>query len=478
MLNEPDDALLAELRAIVGEAGIAMAGETHLTERRGLFQGQAATLLRPASSNEVAQIVRRCAAARVGIVPWGGGTGLVGGQVKPDPPIPVLLSLERMRAIREVSPEQNTITVEAGLPVQAVQEEAAAVDRLFPLAYGSQGTASIGGGLAVNSGGLQALRYGVARDLCLGLEVVTAEGEVWNGLSSLRKDNTGYDLRDLYIGAEGTLGIITAAVLRLYPMPRAKAAAFISVTNPKAAVDLLNRLQEASGGAVAVFELMAKRAVDFGLDYQPEMRLPVETPSPWYVLTELWGGEQEVLDAQLLAALEGALEAGEASDAALAASEAQRIAFRGLREALSDSQTQQGGSIKHDVSVPVAKVPEFIARANEAVTAFIPGARPVPFGHLGDGNIHYNVSQPTGADRAAFIAQWDAVNHLVHDIVADLGGSISAEHGIGRLKRESLVRYGDSVKLSLLRRLKHALDPLGIMNPGAVLLPQNVEKTR
>ena len=469
MLNEPDESLLSDLRALLGEAGMREPTETHLTERRGLYRGQAAALARPASTEQVAEVIKRCAAAKVGIVPWGGGTGLVGGQVKVDPPRPILLSLERMRAVREVSAAQNTITVEAGLPVQNVQEAAEAVDRLFPLAYGSQGTASIGGGLAVNSGGLQALRYGVARDVCLGLEVVTAEGEIWNGLSSLRKDNTGYDLRDLYIGSEGTLGIVTAAVMRLYPLPRAKAAAFVSVSDPGAAVALLNTVQDVSGGSVAVFELMAKRAVDFGLAYRTDLRAPVETPSPWYVLVELWGAEQELLDGQLMSALENSVERGETSDAAIASNEAQRIAFRELREALSDSQTQQGGSIKHDVSVPVAKIPEFIKRADEAVTAFIPGSRPVPFGHLGDGNIHYNLSQPKEADRSAFLAQWHAVNHIVHDIVADLGGSISAEHGIGRLKREALIQYSDPVKISLLRKLKAALDPDGIMNPGAVL---------
>lgn len=469
MLNEPDEALLSGLHALLGDAGMQQATETHLTERRGLFQGKAAALVRPASTVQVAEVVRRCASAKVGIVPWGGGTGLVGGQVKVEPPRPILLSLERMRAVREVSAVQNTITVEAGLPVQGVQEAAESVGRLFPLAYGSQGTASIGGGLAVNSGGLQALRYGVARDLCLGLEVVTAEGDIWNGLSSLRKDNTGYDLRDLYIGSEGTLGVVTAAVMRLYPLPRAKAAAFVSVKDPSSAVTLLNRLQEASGGAVSVFELMAKRAVEFGLAYRTDLRLPVETASPWYVLTELWGADQEILDGQMMTALECSMEQAETIDAAIASTEAQRIAFRELREALSDSQIQQGGSIKHDVSVPVAKIPEFIHRADEAVTSFIPGSRPVPFGHLGDGNIHYNLSQPEGADKNAFLAQWNVVNHVVHDIVAELGGSISAEHGIGRLKREALVQYSDPVKMSLLKRLKAALDPDGIMNPGAVL---------
>lgn len=469
MLEEPDELLLSDLRNVVGDNGFSEATEAHLTERRGLFKGEAAALLRPNSTDQVAQIVRLCAAARVGIVPWGGGTGLVGGQVKVDPPRPVLVSLDRMRNVRDVSPGQNTITVDAGVTLQTVQNTAAEADRLFPLSYASEGTATIGGGLAVNSGGLQAIRYGVARDLCLGLEVVTAEGEIWNGLSSLRKDNTGYDLRDLYIGSEGTLGIITAAVLRLYPMPRAKASAFVSVSDPMAAVDLLNQIQDESGGAVAVFELMAQRAVDFGLAYQQGIRLPVDTISPWYVLVELWGVDQGALDTWLMTALERAMELGSVSDAAIASSEAQRMAFRELRESLSDAQTRQGGSIKHDVSVPIAKVPEFIERANAAVTDLIPGCRPVPFGHLGDGNIHYNVTQPEGSRQQDFIAQWDAVNRVVHDIVVELNGSISAEHGIGRLKRESLVHYGDAVKVSLLKRLKQSLDPQGIMNPGAVL---------
>lgn len=468
MLNEPNDALLDSLRTVVGD-GWGEADEAHLTELRRLYRGQASILLKPGSTAEVAEIVRLCAEARVGIVPWGGGTGLVGGQVKPEPPLPVLLSLERMRRLRAVSPEQNTMTVEAGLPVQQVQEAAADVDRLFPLSYGSEGTASIGGGLAVNSGGLQALRYGVARDVCLGLEVVTAEGQVWHGLSTVKKDNTGYDLRDLYIGSEGTLGIITAAVLRLWPRPRSKAVAWASVSDPAAAIDLLNATQAASGGAVSVFELMAGIAVDFGLEHLPAARLPVGAPAEWHILTELWGSDSEALEAALTETLGAALEEGGVLDATIAMSEGQALEFRALREGLSDAQVKQGGSIKHDISVPIAAVPDFLVRAGEAVTTAIPGARPVPFGHLGDGNLHYNVSQPVGADRDGFIARWDEINHLVHDIVVDLGGSISAEHGIGRLKRASLAHYGDPVKLDLMRRMKAALDPAGIMNPGAVL---------
>ena len=469
MLNEPDDNLLSALRAVLGEKGFAPPDDAHLTERRGLFRGRASALLRPENTAQVAEVVRLCAAARVGLVPWGGGTGLVGGQVKPDPPSPVLVSLERMRAVRDVSPQQNTLTVEAGATLQSVQARASDADRLFPLSYASEGSATIGGGLAVNSGGLQAIRYGVARDMCLGLEVVTPQGEIWNGLSTVRKDNTGYDLRDLYIGSEGTLGIITAAVLRLFPVPRAKSAAFISVASPEVAVDLLNRIQDESGGAVAVFELMAQRAVEFGLEYQPDMRLPVETAAPWYVLVELWGHDQQALDAPLFSVLEQVIEAGVATDATLAASEAQRLAFRALRESLSDAQSRQGGSIKHDISVPVACIPEFVRRADAAMTAMIPGCRPVPFGHLGDGNIHYNITQPDGADKAAFLGEWDAVNRCVHDIVAGLNGSISAEHGIGRLKRGSLRHYSDPVKSALMERVKTALDPVGIMNPGAVV---------
>ncbi len=471
MLNDPDDTLLDALKSAVGDAGWMVPTDTYLTEMRGLYQGRAAIVLRPGSTEEVAACVRLCAAAQVAIVPWGGGTGLVGGQVMPEGPVPVVLSLDRMRAIRSVIAQESAMIVEAGLTLQAAQEAAAAHGKMFPLSYASEGTASIGGGLSVNSGGLIAVRYGVARDMCLGLEVVTPQGEIWNGLSTLRKDNTGYDLRDLYIGAEGTLGVICAASLKLVPRPTAKSTAFAVVRSPLDAVQLLDAVQDASGGAVATFELMARLSIDFVMTAHPDYREPVETIGEWYVLAELWGTDEAALDQALQECLADGLESGAILDASIALNEGQRADFRALREAMSDAQKIGGGaSIKHDVSLPISRVPEFLEVAGEAVTRLVDGARPCPFGHLGDGNIHYNISQPKGGDAEAFLARWDEVNGVVHEIVKSMGGSISAEHGIGRLKPQELQRHTDSVKLALLYRLKNALDPDGIMNPGAVLL--------
>jgi len=470
MLNEPNDALLSALKKIVGDAGWAEPSDKYLTEMRGLYQGRAAIILRPSSTGEVAACVRLCAEARVAIVPWGGGTGLVGGQVMPEGPVPVVLALDRMRAIRAVMPQESAMIVEAGLTVQAAQEAAADHGKLFPLSYASEGTASIGGGLSTNSGGLIAVRYGVARDMCLGVEVVTPQGEIWNGLSTLRKDNTGYDLRDLYIGAEGTLGIICAAALKLVPRPTAKSTAFATVRSPRDAVDLLDAVQDASGGSVATFELMARLPLEFVLRAHPDHREPVGTVGEWYVLAELWGSDEAALDDALQGCLASGLENGAVLDATIATNEGQRAEFRALREAMSDAQKICGGaSIKHDVSLPISTVPEFLEMAGEAVTRMVPGARPCPFGHLGDGNIHYNISQPVDGDPAMFLAEWGDINRVVHEIVKSMNGSISAEHGIGRLKADELLRHTDSVKLGLLMRIKRALDPDGIMNPRAVL---------
>jgi len=473
MLNDPNDALLAALKSAVGDAGWMEPSDKYLTEQRGLYRGRAGIVLRPASTEEVAACVRLCAEAKVAIVPWGGGTGLVGGQVMPEGPVPGVLSLDRMRAVRAVIPQESAMIVEAGLPVQAAQEAAAAHGKLFPLSYASEGTASIGGGLSTNSGGLIAVRYGVARDMCLGLEVVTPQGEIWNGLSTLRKDNTGYDLRDLYIGAEGTLGVICAAALKLVPRPTAKSTAFAVVRSPEDAVDLLDAVQTASGGAVATFELMARLSIDFVLTAHPDYRDPVGTVGEWYVLVELWGSDEGTLDGALQGCLAEGLESGAVLDANFALNEAQRAAFRTIREAMSDAQKIGGGaSIKHDVSLPIARIPHFLQVAGTAVTTAVPGARPCPFGHLGDGNLHYNISQPTGSDPAAFLERWSEVNRIVHEIVKSMDGSISAEHGIGRLKRDELAIRTDSIKLDLLYRIKRALDPDGIMNPGAVLEPK------
>lgn len=470
MLNDPSETLLNALKTAVGDKGWIVPTDKYLTEQRGLYRGRAAIVLRPGSTAEVANCVRLCAEAKVAIVPWGGGTGLVGGQVMPDGPMPVVLALDRMRIVREVIPQESAMIVEAGVTVLAAQDAAAAHGKLFPLSYASEGTASIGGGLSANSGGLIAVRYGVARDMCLGLEVVTPQGEIWNGLSTLRKDNTGYDLRDLYIGAEGTLGVICAASLKIVPQPQAKSTAFAIVRSPEDAVALLNTMQDASGGAVATFELMARLSLDFVFKAQPSYRDPMANVGEWYVLAELWGGDEGALDAAMQGCFADGLENGAVLDAVFAMNEGQRAEFRAIREAMSDAQKVSGGaSIKHDVSLPIGHVPEFLETAGAAVIAAVPGARPCPFGHLGDGNIHYNISQPIGGDAAAFLSRWGDVNTVVHEIVKSMGGSISAEHGIGRLKRDELANHIDSVKLALLRRIKSALDPDGIMNPGAIL---------
>ncbi len=470
MLNNPSEDLLAALKAVVGDKGWIVPTDTYLTEQRGLYRGRAAIVLRPGSTVEVAACVRLCAEAKVAIVPWGGGTGLVGGQVMPEGPVPVVLALDRMRNVRAVIPQESAMIVDAGVTVQAAQEAAAAHGKLFPLSYASEGTASIGGGLSVNSGGLIAVRYGVARDMCLGLEVVTPQGEIWDGLTTLRKDNTGYDLRDLYIGAEGTLGVICGAGLKIVPQPQAKSTAFAVVRSPADAVALLDAVQDASGGAVATFELMARLSLDFVFTAQPTYRDPMESVGEWYVLAELWGGDEAALDAALQGCLANGLENGAVLDAAFAVNEGQRSNFRAIREAMSDAQKVSGGaSIKHDISLPIGRIPEFLEVAGKAVVAAVPGARPCPFGHLGDGNLHYNISQPVGGDPDAFLGHWGEVNAVVHEIVKLMGGSISAEHGIGRLKRGELANHADPVKLALLRRIKDALDPDGIMNPGAIL---------
>ncbi len=470
MLNEPNGALLEALKAVVGPKGWLEPNDTYLTERRDLYRGRAAIIMRPGSTAEVAACVRLCAQARVGIVPWGGGTGLVGGQVKPEGPVPVVIALDRMQAVRAVMPQESAMIVEAGLPLQLAQEAAAAAGKLFPLSYASEGTASIGGGLAVNSGGLIAVRYGVARDMCLGLEVVTPQGEVWNGLSTLRKDNTGYDLRDLFIGSEGTLGIICAAALKLVPRPQAKSTAFVAVRGVSEAIALMDALQDASGGAIAMVELMPKLGLEFVYNAHPEMRHPLEADSDWVLLVELWGADEQVLQDVLETTLAAHFESGAVLDATLAVSEAQRTGFRAIREALSDAQKISGGaSIKHDITLPIASIPEFLERAAKSVQSIVPGARPCPFGHLGDGNLHYNVSQPVGGDAKVFLSHWRGVNQIIHSIVSEMNGSISAEHGIGRMKTEELLVHSDPIKISLIRAVKSAVDPYGIMNPGAIL---------
>ncbi|MDR6871434.1 FAD/FMN-containing dehydrogenase [Bosea sp. BE125] len=464
--------ILDRMSAIVGAKNVitdADAMVPYLKEWRDLFRGKAQAIVRPASTDEVVALVKLAAATGTTLVPQGGNTGLVGGQIPVAEGREIILSLQRMDRIRAVDPDSDTMTVEAGLTLQKAQEAAEAAGRLFPLSLASEGSCTIGGNLSTNAGGTAVLAYGNARELCMGLEVVLADGRVWNGLRQLRKDNTGYDLKNLFIGAEGTLGIITAAVLKLFPLPAARATAFLAVPSPDEALALLNAAKAGAGGTLTTFEILSRTGLDFVLRHASGARDPLSEPSPWYVLMEVCAQSASGLDEAVETFLGEALEKGLVTDAALAGSLNQRNDFWKLREMLSEVQTYEGGSIKHDVSVPLHAVPAFIARASEAVVAMVPGCRPVPFGHMGDGNIHFNVSQPVGADKQAFIDRWSEVNQAVHAIVSEMHGSISAEHGIGRLKRDLLPGVKDPVELALMKTLKATLDPQGILNPGAVV---------
>jgi len=462
--------LIARFAAVVGERhAITDPAEIvpYVTEERGLYHGRSPLVLRPGSVTEVSAILKLASETGTAIVPQGGNTGLVGGQTPHHGE--VVLSLRRLDRIREVDPTSNTMTCEAGVVLIKAQEAAAAVGRLFPLSLGAEGSCTIGGNLSTNAGGTGALAYGVARELVLGLEVVLADGRVLNSLRKLKKDNTGYDLRHLFIGAEGTLGVITAAVLKLFPRPRAVETAFIGVPTPAAALALLNLAEERAGGMVTGFELIPRIAVEFAVRHAPGCRDPLAAKHAWYVLLELSSQAREGLRATMEELLMTAAERRLLEDATIAENLEQTKAFWLLRHHIADTQKYEGGSIKHDVSVPVNAVPDFIAEATATVEAMIPNCRVVAFGHLGDGNIHYNVAQPVGADRAAFIARWDEVNDAVFAIVARYGGSISAEHGIGVMKREVLPSVKDPVALELMRSLKRVLDPSGILNPGKVL---------
>jgi len=466
----PSPDLLARFANIVGDRYVVTDAEMlapHLIEMRGLYHGRSSMMLRPGSTDEVAAILKLANETKTAVVPQGGNTGLVGGQIPFDGEL--ILSLTRLDKIREVDAQSNTMTCEAGVVLQKAQEAADAAGRLFPLSLGSEGSCTIGGNLSTNAGGTGALAYGIARELVVGVEVALADGRVMHLLRKLKKDNTGYDLRHIFVGAEGTLGIITAAVLKLFPKPRAIETAFIAVPSPEAAVKLLNLAQSRIGGTVTGFELMIRRIIDFVVKHSYGVRDPLAGMYPWYVLMEVSSQQDEGLRGNLETFLADGIEQGLVLDATLAANLAQAKAFWHLRHELTACQKPEGGSIKHDVSVPVAAIPDFLAETDAAVKKLIPGARPVPFGHVGDGNMHFNVSQPEGADTEQFLARWGEVNAAVDKIVLKYQGSISAEHGIGRLKRESLKKVKDPVALDLMRSLKQMLDPNGIMNPGKVL---------
>ena len=462
--------LAARLRAALPEGSVLTeeADRTaYLLEERSLYRGQAPIVLRPRSTAEVAAALRICAEAGVPVVPQGGNTGLVGGTVSA--PHEVLLSLGRMNRIEEVDPLNFTMTVQAGCVLADIQAAAEAHGRLFPLSLGAQGSCQIGGNLASNAGGINVLRYGNARELTLGLEVVLADGRVWNGLRALHKDNTGYALKHLFIGSEGTLGIITRAVLKLFPRLTDRQVALLALRDPADALTLLSIARDAAGEAVTALELISDFALEI-VGRHAGGQSPFAERHPCYALIELAGsGADGTLRPVLEGLLEQAFEAGMLADAVIAESLERAAALWRLREGIPEAQKKAGGSIKHDVSVPISRVPAFLRRAGEAVAAAMPGARICAFGHLGDGNIHYNLTQPEGMEKAAFLARWEEMNAIVHDIVADLGGSISAEHGIGLLKAGELLRYKDPVEMALMRRIRDALDPAHLLNPGKMM---------
>jgi FAD/FMN-containing dehydrogenase len=465
------DAVLAALARIAGPRHVLtdqalFAGA--LIEPRGLYRGKALALVRPGSTREVGAIAAFCNEARVGIVPQGGNTGLVGGQTPDESGDEIILSTQRLHAIREVDPHADVMICEAGVTLAEAQGAALAADRLFPLSLAAEGTSTIGGNVSTNAGGVTVIAYGNARDLVTGVEAVLADGQVVNGLSKLRKDNTGYDVKGLFIGAEGTLGIVTAASLRLFPNPRARATAFVGLADPERALALLGLARERLGAGLVSFELISRVAHDMAVG-NGLARAPLKDAHEWFVLMEAAAQIPDGLEEAFAGALEAGLEKGIIEDAALAASLGQREDLWKLRDALPEAQIREGASIKHDVSVPVGAAPAFLDQATRAVEAFAPGARVVAFGHLGDGNIHFNVSQPIGADAQDFLRRWDAMNEVVHAVVARYSGSFSAEHGIGRLKRNLLARSKDPASLAIMRRIKAALDPNGVMNPGKVL---------
>ncbi|GHC71384.1 FAD-binding oxidoreductase [Limoniibacter endophyticus] len=468
-----DGNLKERFRAIVGDAYLIDAPAdmvSYATEPRGLFGGSPSLVLRPGTVEEVSRILALANETRTPIVPQGGNTGLVGGQMASSDGSQVVLSLARLNRIREIDGAGRTMTVDAGVLLQNIQQSADDAGLLFPLSLASEGSCQIGGNLSVNAGGTAVLAYGNARELCLGLEVVLPDGTVLDDLRKLKKDNTGYDLKNLFIGAEGTLGIITGAVLKLVPKPKGKGAAWVGVNSPQAALALFNLAEQRAGSALTGFELMADVAFSFAIRHLEGARAPLEGEHAWHVLMQISSGRsQDDADQLMQEILEEAFESGVVEDAAIAASLAQAKEFWRLREELSDVQKREGGSIKHDISVPVSKIPAFIEQGAAAVQSVCPDARLAAFGHMGDGNLHFNVSQPVGSDTKGFLALYRQMNDAVHRVVRSFNGSISAEHGIGQMKREELAATAPAPAIALMRAIKDAVDPNGIMNPGKVI---------
>jgi FAD/FMN-containing dehydrogenase len=467
-LNPADAAFADTLRARMPKAAFRDLTPAYLEEPRGLFHGGEGLLVAPGSTEEVAEVVRQAQAARVGIVPYGGGTGLVGGQIRAEGPAPVILSLERMTAMRGIYPEENVAIAEAGVILSALQAAAEEADRLFPLSLASEGSARLGGVLATNAGGVNVLRYGNTRELCLGLEAVLPDGSVWHGLKRLRKDNTGYDLRGLLIGAEGTLGIITAASMRLFPRPARSGTALFAVESPAAALKLLALAGSRIGPGISAFELISGQGPRFLEETECPARCPLSPIPDWSVLIDLGMGAGDDPDAALTGLFEAALEAGLVSDGVIAQSERQRAGLWQMREEIPEANRRIGAVSSHDISLPLSEIPAFLDRAGDAVRA-LGLFRINAFGHLGDGNLHYNIFPARGESRDAYADRRAEVAGTIYDLVDEMGGSFSAEHGIGRLKVGDLARYGDPAKLAAMRAIKAALDPAGIMNPGVMI---------
>ncbi len=467
-LNPADSAFAADLQTRLSQDVFRKADARYFEEPHGRVEGQAGLVLAPRTVDQVVTIVSAAAHARVPVIPYGGGTGLVGGQVSLDGPVPVILSLERLNRVRAVYPSENVLIVEAGVILADVQAAAEKVDRLFPLSLAAEGTARIGGNLATNAGGVNVLRYGNARDLCLGLEAVLPDGSVWNGLSRLRKDNTGYDLRNLLIGSEGTLGIITAAALKMSPRPAQQGTALMVLSSPQAALDLLSLARDQIGEGISAFELMNRQGLEFLAETLPHVRQPFEDKPEWCVLIEI--GVVQALDPIKVfeTLFEAAAEAGLVMDGLIAQSKGQSDEFWSVRENMPEANRRMAAVSSHDISIPISVIPDFIAAARDRI-ATIGEFRTNCFGHVGDGNLHFNVFPMPGKTRADHADQRSDIKYAIHDLVHEMHGSISAEHGIGRLKVDDLERYGDPVKLAAMRAIKAALDPLGILNPGAVL---------
>jgi FAD/FMN-containing dehydrogenase len=456
------------LRGEAQESGTSV--EPYLIDHRRLYHGRALAIARPRTVDEVTALLAFCNDHRIGVVPQGGNTSYCGGATPDESGRQIVVSLSRLNRIRRLDPLDYSIVAEAGCVLADLQRAADEAQRFFPLSLGSEGTCQLGGNLATNAGGVHVLRYGMMRDLVLGLEVALADGRLLSSLGTLRKDNTGYDVKSLFLGAEGTLGIVTAASLKLFPKLRAFATAFAAVPDPRAAVALLARVRDASGDRVSSFELIPRIAVDLTTRHIPGVRDPLDAQYPWYVLCELTSSRAaDALEELLEQSLAGAMEEKLVLDAAMARNARDRAAFWKLRETIPEAQRQDGGSLKHDISVPVASIPDFIERGARWIADNVPDGRLVSYGHVGDGNLHFNLNQAPGADRAAFLAREQPVKRAIHDLVRDFGGSFSAEHGIGRLKVGELERYASPVELDLMRAIKRALDPNGILNPGKVL---------